>query len=407
MSSRQRHCVRRLLNAGVAMGLLAGLGQMLPRGFADEPPAATDKAKQQPTAAIAEESSRSENDSVIVPDGSVEELFAFIETLKANRRTMAEAQRSARGTVEAAEKIRSLPDISLEDELKALKIQLPAHEFLAMVESEQKAGYEKLVEELLADERPEIQQLGQTQKLKVDISRLGDLSEENQQALFQRVLTLIDEHGINHDAYMIAASLGRSLEGAKRTELAASLYEALAIGLKESDNEQLQAMAPRMEGSARRARVLGNPLQLSGTIGDGSPLNWDQYRGKVVLVDFWASWCGPCRAELPNMKRNLEKYGDRGFAILGINMDNTVEAYEKCIADEAIAWENIVSADGEGRGWEHPMAVYYGISGIPTAILVGRDGKVVSLSARGSTLDKLLAEMIGDNDTSDAESAAP
>ena len=94
------------------------------------------------------------------------------------------------------------------------------------------------------------------------------------------------------------------------------------------------------------------------------------------------------------MKEQLAKYGDKGFAIVGINLDDDMEAYQKIVESEELSWVNLVGTNEETRGWNHPLVKYYGIQGIPTAILVGKDGKVVSLSARGEELNRLLAELL-------------
>ncbi len=95
------------------------------------------------------------------------------------------------------------------------------------------------------------------------------------------------------------------------------------------------------------------------------------------------------------MKANLEKYADKGFAIVGINLDNTAEAREKYIDQEELTWTNLVAQNEAEAGWNHPLANYYGVTGIPTAILVDKEGKVISLGARGEELDRLLAEQLG------------
>jgi thiol-disulfide isomerase/thioredoxin len=137
-------------------------------------------------------------------------------------------------------------------------------------------------------------------------------------------------------------------------------------------------------------------MELNGRTAEGEDFDWAAYRGKVVLVDFWASWCGPCRGEIPNMKANLEAYGEKGFAIVGINLDNSHDKYRQYVEQEGLTWTNLMSDKEEEMGWNNPIATHYGISGIPTAILVDQEGKVVSLAARGGELNRLLKEMLGE-----------
>jgi thiol-disulfide isomerase/thioredoxin len=164
-----------------------------------------------------------------------------------------------------------------------------------------------------------------------------------------------------------------------------------------------------MEGSIRRLELPGKTMEITGTQVDGSPFDWSKYRGKVVLVDFWATWCGPCLGELPNVKKNYELYHDKGFDVVGISLDDNRQKLEDFLVKEQSPWANIF----EGGGWETPMAVYYGINSIPRAILVDKEGKVVSMNARGGELDKLLAELLGppepkktEEKTSDKSAAA-
>ena len=164
-----------------------------------------------------------------------------------------------------------------------------------------------------------------------------------------------------------------------------------------------------MIGAARRIRLPGNFMKVHGRTAEGEKFDWSSYRGKFVLVDFWASWCGPCRREIPNMKAQLSNY-ESDFAIVGINLDTKKSSYDQYVEKESLTWTNIMSDVPEEMGWDNPLATEYGIMSIPTAILVDREGKVISMNARGEELNRLLEEHLGaaaggdDGDSDDAAS---
>lgn len=189
--------------------------------------------------------------------------------------------------------------------------------------------------------------------------------------------------------------MGQSLEESGKTSSAIECYEKLSELLSESDNPGLNGLSVTLKGFVRGLQLPGNFMELSGTTLSGKPLDWDSYRGKVVLVDFWATWCGPCVEELPNVKRLYRLYHEKGFEVLGISLDEDRRQLDAFIERYEIPWTSLLEADPEDRGWKHPLAIRYGIRAIPAAILVDEDGKVVSIAARGPELAAQLEKLLG------------
>lgn len=170
--------------------------------------------------------------------------------------------------------------------------------------------------------------------------------------------------------YAMSAKFGRN-------EITIDFEEAAEISTPEAKQEPLAAL-------------VNQPIELMGLTLDGHPVSLADFKGKVVLIDFWATWCGPCRAEIPNIAANYQKYHSAGFDVIAVSVDKDLDALKEFVVKENPPWT--VLADYHPQN-EMRMARKFGISGIPAFVLVGTDGKVVDVNCRGNELGQQLEKL--------------
>jgi len=193
-------------------------------------------------------------------------------------------------------------------------------------------------------------------------------------------------------AYAAKLEQQKSLARLAETEAQVLRDAELARQLKRTKGPADGNPAPTGEPAAKAgSEFLGKPLPLKFDAADGSPVDLARLRGKVVLIDFWATWCGPCMKEVPKVVAAYQKYHDKGFEIVGISLDKSKDAMLKVAAQKGMTWPQYF----DGKAWNNEISSGFHVRQIPTMWLVNKNGLVADIEARANLdaeIAKLLAE---------------
>lgn len=186
----------------------------------------------------------------------------------------------------------------------------------------------------------------------------------------------------------VAAYVANSISsGIQEPEKLEALVQDLGPNL--ADNKYTKMLVEKI-GLMKLTTVGKMSMEFTQNDPDGKPVKLSDFKGKYLLVDFWASWCGPCRAENPNVVKAYQKYKNKNFTILGVSLDRDKDKWLEAIQKDNLTWTHV----SDLKYWDNEVAKMYGIRSIPANILLDKTGKIIGRNLRGDDLEAALAKAL-------------
>jgi thiol-disulfide isomerase/thioredoxin len=212
--------------------------------------------------------------------------------------------------------------------------------------------------------------------------------------LLEAINAVLDGQPAGEMSLSIAQSVAKFVESSD-PKAAGQIYAKMTEVYGKNANPELGKQAKESSDLfQRRLTLVGQPFAIGGTTSDGTLLDAAKYKGKVVLVDFWATWCMPCLQDIPVLKKLLDKYREQGFEIVGINLDDNAQELKQFFQLQPLPWPTLIGMDPGSSGAHHPLAVKCGVESLPFRLLVDRSGNAVSINPAGDAMDKKIEELL-------------
>jgi len=227
--------------------------------------------------------------------------------------------------------------------------------------------------------------------LNSEYMKYGKVNEEEQLALEKKIRSLNDQKNKRDMQYVaqhpnspVSVSLVTRVSDYQNVDAAYSKLGAKALESKAA--KRIPAQLEMMKRSAIGAQI----IDFAQADTSGKVLHYSDMKGKYILIDFWASWCGPCRAENPNVLKAYNNFKDKNFTVLGVSLDNNATKWKEAIIKDAMPWTHV----SDLKGWKNELSTYYGVRGIPYNLLIDPEGRIVEKNLRGASLHKRLEEIL-------------
>ena len=225
---------------------------------------------------------------------------------------------------------------------------------------------------------------------KMDSKRMDSLSAifetPYNSIINQSNILMVDKISKNTNMYSSIMAI-QALDPDKYSDL----YKSLDAGLsKKFPNDKNVIMFHEVVERMLSTNVGQFAPEISLPSPDGKEIALSSLKGKLVLIDFWASWCGPCRKEMPNVVKIYSKFKNKGFEIYGVSLDQDKEKWMEAITKDGINWPQV----SDLKYWDNVAARIYNVQGIPYTVLIDKDGKIIAKNLRGQELEKKIAEVL-------------
>ena len=250
----------------------------------------------------------------------------------------------------------------------------------------------RFVATLKEDPRKPIQAIVQFHQVERRILEVDELEWKDIETILNETHAYLNAETLQERHLRMAVAVVHAINQSDEFEVRAEQYQRFGKLFSGSEFKRLanygKSIVKAASSGPAASDLVGKELKITGLTDFGQPIDWKSYRGKVVLIDFWATWCGPCRAEIPNIKALYEELPRDVFDVVAINLDREEGALATFLKEHPLPWSNVIGKDAFG------IAEAYNIAALPTMMVIGPDGKILAVGHRVATLKPVIATAI-------------